>query len=324
MKIDLYPLKFKPITQYRIWGGDRLNSVLPKDEQIDNLGEIWSLSNIENNISIVSEGKLVGKSLSDLLDTYQADLVGEKVWKQFGSNFPLLIKFLDSAQPLSVQVHPNDQLAQTRHNAFGKSEMWYIIEHEPDAELIIGFEESIDSDKYLEHLANDSLEEILHYTKVSKGDVYYLPAGRIHAIGKGITLAEIQQTSDITYRIYDYNRIDKDGNKRELHADLALNAIEFNKTQNAKTPYSKSINQFETLINTPYFTTKIYSGEQEVEIQNKDEMRIFLCTEGSAQFQTKESDVHLKKYESILIPAKIDSFKIIPTQHSTFIEVKVP
>lgn len=324
MRVDLYPLKFKPIAQYRIWGGNRLNSILPKEEQIENLGEIWSLSSIENNVSLVAEGNLAGKSLSDLLNTYQSDLVGKKVWEQFGTNFPLLIKFLDSAQPLSVQVHPNDQLAQKRHGAFGKSEMWYIIEHEADAELIIGFEENIDQNKYLEHLANDSLEEILHYIKVSKGDVYYLPAGRIHAIGKGITLAEIQQTSDITYRIYDYNRIDKDGNKRELHVDLALNAIEFNKVSNAKTPYTKTINQFENLLNTPYFTTKIYSGEQNISVQNNDEMLVYVCTEGSVQIQTKHDSFNLKKYESILIPAQIESFTISPDQRSTFIEVKVP
>ncbi|NLN33038.1 MAG: mannose-6-phosphate isomerase [Flavobacteriaceae bacterium] len=322
--MNLYPLKFRPIAHYRIWGGNKLNQAVSAELQMDNLGEIWSISGVAENISIVENGALAGKNLQELIEIYQEKLVGKKVWKKFGNEFPLLIKFIDAAQPLSVQVHPNDEEAKKLHNSFGKSEMWYIMEAEKDSELIIGFKEGIGKSDYEKHLKAETLEEILGKTLVEKGDAVYIPAGRVHAIGAGIVLAEIQQTSDVTYRIYDYNRIDKDGKKRELHTDLALQAIDFNTIEEIKTKYDSTDNQLNALIKSPYFTTEIFTGNQEVSITKNDEMRIYICTEGSFKFQTQNGGTQLDKYQSLLMPAKTDSYKIIPEENSTLIEVRVP
>ena len=322
--MNLYPLKFRPIAHYRIWGGNKLNQAVSAELQMDNLGEIWSISGVAENISIVENGVLTGKNLQELIEIYQEKLVGKKVWEKFGKEFPLLIKFIDAAQPLSVQVHPDDEQAKKLHNSFGKSEMWYIMEAEKDSELIIGFKEGIGKSDYEKHLKTETLEEILGKIPVEKGDAVYIPAGRVHAIGAGIVLAEIQQTSDVTYRIYDYNRIDKDGKKRELHTNLALNAIDFNPIEEIKTKYDSTDNQLNALIKSPYFTTEIFTGNQEVSITENDEMRIYICTEGVFKFQTQNGGTQLDKYQSLLMPAKIDSYKIIPEENSTLIEVRVP
>lgn len=317
----LYPLKFQPITQYRIWGGNTLNQYVSAEFQMDNLGEIWAISGVESNVSKVANGELKGKDLNEILKEYKEALVGEKVWKQFGEEFPLLIKFIDSAQPLSVQVHPNDEQARDLHNSFGKSEMWYIMDAKEGAELIVGFEDGVTKEDYLQHLENETLEEILHKVSVNKGDSVYIPAGRVHAICAGVTLAEIQQTSDVTYRIYDYNRIDKDGKQRELHTDLALKAIDFNPIESIKTAYNTTENQFNPLIDSPYFKTKIYNGTEPISVQGNQEMRIYICTEGKANVLTENYKVELKAYESILIPAGISDFKIQMLAQSSLIEV---
>lgn len=324
MNSELYPLKFKPIPQYRIWGGNKLNEILPEDSQMKNLGEIWCLSGVAENVSTVGNGNLKGKDLNEIIEAYQEKLLGKKTWEKFGNDFPLLIKFIDAAEPLSVQVHPNDEQAKRLHNSFGKSEMWFIMDAEDDAELIIGFENGITKEDYSEHLENESLEEILHKIPVIKGDAVYIPAGRVHAIGKGILLAEIQQTSDVTYRIYDYNRIDKDGKKRELHTDLALEAIDFNLIKKIKTDYSKKENEFSELIDSLYFSTQIFEGSKSIEISSNGEFKIYICTEGNVKFKTKNSETDLKKYECLLMPAEIADFEIIPENNSTLIEVKVP
>ncbi len=321
---ELYPLKFKPIPQYRIWGGNKLNTILPKESQMENLGEIWCLSGIPENVSVVENGELRGKNLNGIIETYQEKLLGKKVWGKFGKEFPLLIKFIDAAEPLSVQVHPNDELAKRLHYSFGKSEMWYIMDAGKSAELIIGFEEGIAKKDYQNHLNNETLEEILHKVPVGKGDAAYIPAGRVHAIGAGIVLAEIQQTSDITYRIYDYDRIDKDGNKRELHTDLALQAIDFNPIENIKSSYNKKKDEFTPLINSPYFSTQIFEGNKRNLINKNDDFHIYVCTEGSTKFITHNSEVELNKYECLLIPANISSFEIQPNDWSVLIEVKMP
>lgn len=324
MNSQLYPLKFKPIPQYRIWGGNHLNAVLPKDEQMNQLGEIWSISCVNENLSLVENGSLSGKTLDQIIDHYQESLVGEKIWKEFGKNFPLLIKFIDSAEPLSVQVHPSDEQAKRLHNSFGKSEMWYIMETEKEAELIIGFKENIHKEEYVNHLQTETLEEILQKVKVSKGDAVYIPAGRVHAIGAGIILAEIQQTSDITYRIYDYNRTDKDGKKRELHTEWVMDAIDFNPVEEAKTNYKTTENQFNPLVNSPYFKTRIFKGNQPQQFSQNQTMKIYICTEGDFTFETETEQVQLKKFESLLMPASVETYSMQPTENSTCIEVCVP
>ncbi len=321
--IELYPIKFLPITQYRIWGGNILNQYVSDEFKMENLGEIWSISGVENNVSIVQNGALKGKNLNELIQIYQEKLVGNKVWEKFGEEFPLLIKFINAAQPLSVQVHPDDEQAKKLHNSFGKTEMWYITQADKNAELIIGFKEGVDKNDYLNHLENETLDEILRKVPVKKGDAFYIPSGRVHAICGGITLAEIQQTSDVTYRIYDYNRIDKDGKKRQLHTDLALDAIDFNFVDHPKAQFELTPNKFNSLINSSYFKTKIFKGSESITFNSNDEMRIYICTEGTSKIKTASQEFILQAYESILIPAQLEQFEISPNNHSVLIEVTI-
>lgn len=322
--MKLYPLKFIPITQYRIWGGNKLNIAVPENLKINNLGEIWSISGVDGNISIVENGALKGKTLKEIISTYKEDILGEKVWQKFGTDFPVLIKFIDAADNLSVQVHPGDEQAKELHHSFGKSEMWYIMDANPTSELVIGFKSGIDVESYKKNLKSETLEEILNKIPVNKEDAVYVPAGRVHAIGAGIVLAEIQQTSDITYRIYDYNRVDKDGKKRELHTDLAQNAIDFNPISEIKTTYDRTYNQLNTLIDSPYFQTKIFNGNKKIQINENNRMRIYICTSGNTEFIIDENSTALNQYQSLLIPAGISEFLIKPKENVTIIEVTIP
>lgn len=310
--MELYPLKFNPVYSYRIWAGDKLKTVLNKDYSQNSIGESWEISDVENNETLVSEGPLKGKSLKELITKYKGELVGNSVYKIFGNDFPLLIKFIDAKTPLSIQVHPSNQLAKERHNSFGKNEMWYVMEAEEDAELIIGFNQTTNKDNYQKHLNNATLRNILNIEKVDKGDTFYIPTGRVHAIGAGVLLAEIQQTSDITYRIYDYNRIDKiTGKKRELHTDLALNAIDFKFYEDYRTKYSKEINVENKLVNSPYFKTNFLHIKGEIfrDLTNIDSFVIYICVEGKMKMNYNDRDIYLRKGETILIPANIDHFE---------------
>ena len=240
----LKPLKFRTIFKDKIWGGNKIKTILNKDfSPLPNCGETWEISGVEGNVSVVAEGEYAGKSLVELIDKYTDKLIGKKLYKKFHDQFPLLIKFIDANDDLSIQVHPDDKLARKRHNSFGKTEMWYVIQADPGAKLNAGFNRKVDKETYLHHLQNNTLEEILNFEEVRAGDVFFLPAGRVHYIGKGICLAEIQQTSDITYRIYDFDRRDDKGNLRELHTDLALDAIDFNFYENYKTRYTPKKNE---------------------------------------------------------------------------------
>lgn len=310
--MELYPLKFNPVYSYRIWGGDKLKTVLNKTYTQDSIGESWEISDVKNNETLVSEGPLKGKSLKELITEYKGELVGNSVYKIFGNDFPLLIKFIDAKTPLSIQVHPSNQLAKERHNSFGKNEMWYVMEAEEDAELIIGFNQTTNKDNYQKHLNNATLRNILNIEKVEKGDTFYIPTGRVHAIGAGVLLAEIQQTSDITYRIYDYNRIDKiTGKKRELHTDLALNAIDFKFYEDYRTKYSKELNVENKLVNSPYFKTNFLHIKGEIlrDLTRIDSFVIYICVEGKMKMNYNDRDIYLRKGETILIPANIDHFE---------------
>ena len=201
---NLYPLKFQPILKERIWGGNKLKTSLNKNSKLTNIGESWEISSVEGEISIVTNGSFRGKSLKELLRQFKSDLIGKKNYKNFKDKFPLLIKFIDANKDLSIQLHPNNELAAKRHNSFGKTEMWYVMQADCEANLIVGFKEQTSKEKYLKHLNSKSLPEILNYEKVKPGDTYFIDVGRVHAIGAGVMLAEIQQTSDITYRLYDW------------------------------------------------------------------------------------------------------------------------
>ncbi|GFR80664.1 TonB-linked outer membrane protein, SusC/RagA family [Elysia marginata] len=286
MKPLLYPLKFHPIFKQRIWGGSKLKDLLGKDVHGETIGESWELSGIEGDISIVKNGALSGKNLNEIIEDYPAELLGE-LSKKGNYKFPILVKFIDAKKDLSVQVHPNDSLAKQRHQSFGKTEMWHILQAEPKANLIVGFREDVSKECYKEKLQAEQLSDILQYENVKKGDTFFIESGLIHAIGGGVLLAEIQQTSDITYRVYDFNRTDKDGNKRELHIDLALDTLIYKKTNDYKVKYKEVACKSNEMVNCPFFKTNYLPLNQDKKLNIKDRkcFSIYLCTEGSGTIE---------------------------------------
>ncbi|HAQ19288.1 MAG TPA: mannose-6-phosphate isomerase [Prolixibacteraceae bacterium] len=311
----LYPLKFAPIYKEKIWGGNKIKTILNKDFGVlPNCGESWELSGVEGNVSVVSNGFLAGNTIEELIEIYMGDLVGDQVFETFGIEFPLLVKFIDANDDLSIQVHPGDKLSKERHNAFGKTEMWYVIQADQGAKLQSGFNQEVDEDKFLFKLEHNELTDILNFEEVTAGDVFFIPAGRVHAIGKGILLAEIQQTSDVTYRIFDYNRCDKEGNPREVHTELALGAIDFTFYPEYKTKYEPKTNESVKLASCPYFTTNLLELNSVIEKDyNKlDSFVIFVCLDGELQIETESGSESVRKGETVLIPASIENVVLKP------------
>ncbi|WP_346857272.1 type I phosphomannose isomerase catalytic subunit [uncultured Draconibacterium sp.] len=315
----LYPIKFNPIFHEKIWGGNRMKTILNKDYgNLANCGESWELSGVEGNISVVSNGFLAGNDLNEIIEIYMGDLVGDKVYEKFGVEFPLLIKFIDAQDDLSIQVHPDDKLSKKRHNAYGKTEMWYVAGTEEGALINSGFNQEVSREKYLEYFNGGKLTDLLHYDEAKVGDVFFIPAGRVHAIGKGCLVAEIQQTSDVTYRIFDYNRKDDKGNERELHTDLALDAIDFSYASEYKTNYTIEENKAVELVSCPYFTTNIIEFTEEIEkdYNNLDSFVIYMTMDGSFDIVTDEGSETIEMGETVLIPASLDLIQLKPNSES--------
>ncbi|MCD2261025.1 type I phosphomannose isomerase catalytic subunit [Psychroserpens luteolus] len=311
MKKPLYPIKFQPILKDKIWGGQKLAALLNKASSLPNVGESWEISDVEGDTSVVVNGDLKGQSLKELLEDYKADLLGEKNYKIFGNKFPLLIKFIDAKEDLSIQLHPNDELAAKRHNSFGKTEMWYVMQADDDANLIVGFNQEMTPDKYLKHLEDKTLTQILNFDKVKAGDTYFIEVGRVHAIGAGVLLAEIQQTSDITYRVYDWDRVDDQGNERELHNDLAIDAFNFEMKDDFRVDYSNEKNISNEMVSCDYFTTSmLHVTESILKLNSKDSFFIYMCVEGEAIIETEHASEFIKQGETILLPAAIKTYKI--------------
>ncbi|MBW6490216.1 MAG: class I mannose-6-phosphate isomerase [Lentimicrobium sp.] len=327
MENQLYPLKFKPVLKDKIWGGSKIKSVLGIDfAPLPNCGEAWVLSGVEGNQTGIVNGFLAGNELNELVEIYMGELVGDPVYERFGDEFPILVKIIDAADYLSIQVHPDDELAAKRGTGYGKSEMWYIIDADRDSELISGFSQKVDPEIYLHHLENNTLREILNVEKVARGDVFYIPAGRVHALGPGTFLAEIQQTSDTTYRIYDWGRVDSEGNSRELHVEQALDAIDFNIYDDYKTKYNAKKNGTANLVNSPFFTTNLITLEQALskDYSELESFVIYVCVEGAVTLihnGETEPKVNLSQGEALLIPANIDRVDIVPSLSSKILEV---
>ncbi len=323
MKNVLYPLKFQPILKDKIWGGEKLSKHFNKDSKSTELGESWEISTVPGDISVISNGELKGKSLQELLDVYKADFLGENNFKRFGEQFPLLIKFIDAKQDLSIQLHPNDELAKKRHNSFGKTEMWYVMQADKDANLIVGFNQKVDNKIYLKHLENKTLTQILNFDKVKEGDTYFIEAGRVHAIGAGVLLAEIQQTSDVTYRVYDWDRIDADGNERELHNDIAIDAFDFGMKDDFRVNYQKLKSTSNEMVTCPFFTTNFVELDSKLEKENThDSFIIYMCVDGKVEVSTGTSNEVISKGETILIPAAIKNYNL-ETEYAKLLEVYV-
>ena len=319
----MYILKFHEIYKRPIWGGKKICSYKGVNLDYESVGESWEISAVEDNVSVVANGEDAGTTLTELLARYGAQLVGQHVWDKFGTTFPLLIKFIDACDNLSIQVHPNDELARQRHNSFGKTELWYVIDAEEGAGLYSGFSQAITPNEYVERVANNSIMDVLQFHHTRPGDVYFLPSGRIHAIGKGVLLAEIQQTSNITYRIYDYNRVDKDGNPRELHTELAQDAIDYNLYDNLKTNYESCPNKPAELVECPYFTTNLLNIDTNCHrnLLQLDSFVIYMCMRGAVTITAGNgTTVALKQGETCLVPASISNITLQPTQCAELLE----
>ena len=300
----------------------KLKTILNKPITSKITGESWELSTVEGDVSIAANGALKGQSLTDLIDQSPNEILGTAVYERFGNQFPLLFKYLDAREDLSIQVHPNDELARERHNSFGKTEMWYIIESDPGSSLISGFNQQIDEKTYVEKLNSGHLMDILNKETANADDVFFLPAGRVHTIGKGLLLAEIQQTSDITYRIYDFDRVDDKGNKRELHTEEALAAIDYNFYADYKTKYQPEKNETVRLVKCPYFTTNIldFTENTSKDYSNLDSFVIHVCVEGEYTIEADGQQYTVKMGECILLPKTIDAVELKTTKGFKILE----
>ncbi|KRD07430.1 mannose-6-phosphate isomerase [Flavobacterium sp. Root901] len=321
MKPNLYPLQFEPILKERIWGGEKLKTLLNKPITSKITGESWELSTVEGDVSTVANGDLKGKSLMELINEMPNEILGTRVHERFGKQFPLLFKYLDAREDLSIQVHPNDKLAKERHNSFGKTEMWYVMQADTDSRIIVGFKENSGKEEYLKHLHDNTLVSILDDVKAKAGDVFFLETGTVHAIGAGLVVAEIQQTSDITYRLYDFDRVDAQGNKRELHVDLALDAINYNKVDTQK-KYDSKPNTSNVVVDCPYFTTNFIPLEDKVAISKSGEtFTVYMCIEGSFEIEYEGFKHTYIKGDTVLVPAAINAFNL--TGKASILEIYI-
>jgi mannose-6-phosphate isomerase len=323
----LYPLRFEPFYKDKIWGGQKLRTLLGKDYgDLPNCGETWEISGVPGNVSVVSEGPLAGRDLRDLIASFQGALVGDKVYARHGQDFPLLIKFIDANDDLSIQVHPDDALAKARHNSLGKTEMWYIIQADAGSSLISGFNQPVTRASYQAAFEGGHLTELLNREQAEAGDVFFLPAGRVHTIGRGLLLAEIQQTSDVTYRIYDFDRTDAEGNHRELHVEQALDAIDYHPYDHYKTQYQDQENQPVELATCPYFTTNKLLLKEPLSrsYHDLDSFVIFVCVAGQVRLHFETGNTVIQAGQACLLPAVLKEVTLTPEGQATLLESFVP
>ncbi|WP_179352119.1 type I phosphomannose isomerase catalytic subunit [Winogradskyella vidalii] len=321
--MQTYPIKFQPILKEKIWGGEKLATLLNKSSTSNNIGESWEISGVKENVSTVSNGIYKGLTLNELIKTYKSEFLGVSNSNTFGENFPLLIKFLDAKTNLSVQVHPDDEMAKEHHQSFGKTEMWYIMDSDNNAEIVLGLKNDDVDKSVLADINATNIDAIFNTEKVKQGDSYFIPAGKIHAIGAGVLAAEIQQTSDITYRVYDWDRIDADGVQRELHTKLAQEATK-TFTSNGKRNYQLSDKETCNLVNCDFFTTNIFEvkGTEYKDYNNLDSFVIFMCVEGAVEINVDNSSESIKMGETILIPANTKEV-VFNAQQAKLLEVYI-
>ena len=311
----MYPLKFEPILKSIVWGGEKIAPYKGIETEQKHIGESWELSGVAGNESVVAEGPLKGKSIAELVKEYKGELVGKHVYENTGDEFPLLIKFIDALTDLSIQVHPNDELAAVRHNGSkGKTEMWYVVAADEGAHLLTGLTEKITPEEYAAKVADGSITDVLARYDVHPGDVFFLPAGRIHAICGGCFIAEIQQTSNITYRIYDYGRLGLDGKPREVHTELAKDAIDYTVYDNYRTEYTPVQNEEQEVVSCRYFTTSIYdlTLPYAKDLSEMDSFLVVMCLSGTGTLEVDGEQVSVHQGETVLIPASADDICFIP------------
>lgn len=324
---QLYPLTFAPLLKEVIWGGSDIRPFKGLEPDDKKIGESWEISHVDDNFSIVAEGALAGKNLDELIDLYGERLVGKSVQERFGHRFPLLIKFIDARDYLSIQVHPDDELGMKRHNSFGKTEMWYVINAAPKAKLYSGFAVQSSPEDYVRRIEEGTIVDALAEYEVRPGDVFFLPAGRVHAIGAGCFIAEIQQTSNITYRIYDYDRTDAAGNKRELHTELAKDAIDYRLEKDYRTAYTPVADQPVHLVECQYFETNLLDLTQPIsrDWSELDSFVIYICMEGKVTLRDAQgNEVSLHQGQSVLVPAENPSLTLTPEGSVKLLETYIP
>ena len=328
MATKLYPLKFRPIYKYRIWGGNKLKTMLHKHDAPLKCGESWEISAVAKNVSVVANGFLADNDIEEIIEVYMGDIVGDAVFEQFGIQFPLLVKFIDATDNLSIQVHPNDKIAAEKYGQNGKTEMWYIIDADINSENVTGIKETVSLDKFDELLCKNRIEESLQRESSSANDVFYIPAGRLHAAGKGNLFVEIQQTSDITYRLHDYDREDSNGMTRDLDITDGFSAIDDSQRGSAKVPYNLQKNTVVNIIDCPYFVTNCIEFDRKI-IRNYvrlDSFVIYVCTEGKFTIHCEEN-LHvetLQRGETCLVPAAINELELVPaTDNVKILEVYI-
>jgi mannose-6-phosphate isomerase len=324
MEKSLYPIRLKPIYKSLIWGGEKLKEDYGKTDAPEMTGESWEISMVEDNISEVDNGFLKGNNLEEIIEIYMGELVGDFIYEKYGTFFPILTKFIHSNDNLSVQVHPDDTYAAEHHGENGKTEMWYILEAEKDSKLIVGFNQDTDREGFHKSVKEGTVLDLINFEPVQKGDVLFMPTGRIHALGPGIVLAEIQQTSDMTYRIYDWERVGPDGQPRELHIEHSLNVMDYKKRGDYKTVYTPQLNSTVNLADCPYFTTQYMKFDQPVDKDYNliDSFVIYMCMEGQVDIHHPGGDPEtLKKGDSILIPAALKEIALVPQQETTLLEI---
>jgi len=313
----MYPLKFNAILKSVVWGGDKLRQYKAIDTDQNNIGESWELSGVPGNESVVSNGEFAGRTITELIKEYGPELLGRHVYETNGEKFPLLIKFIDACDDLSIQVHPDDAMAQAVHDEpFGKTEMWYVVSADEDAHLMSGLSAEITPEEYVSMVENNTITDVLCDYKVAAGDVFFLPAGRIHSIGKGCFITEIQQTSDLTYRIYDFGRLGLDGKPRELHTELAKDAVDYSVSEDYRTLYTPVLNEDTPLVECEYFKTHLLDLTEplSVDVKPKDSFMIVICLEGQGELKDSEDNVlALKQGETVLVPASVDNVTFVPS-----------
>lgn len=322
----LYPILFEPLLKKVIWGGSDICSYKGISPVQDEIGESWEVSHVDDNFSVVANGSLKGKTLDELIKAFGSRLSGKKVMERFGERFPLLIKFIDAKQNLSIQVHPDDELAMKRHQSFGKTEMWYVVKASPEASLYCGFSKPIDKEEYVSRIADDTIMEVMREYPVKEGDVFFLPAGRVHAICSGCFIAEIQQTSNITYRIYDYKRKDAEGNERQLHTEESIDAIDYTYIPDARTQYVEKRNESVELVDSAYFTTSLLLLDEAKTFHPAllDSFMIFICLEGTATLEdTNGNSLVVHQGQTVLVPAEVHEVRLIPTASARLLETHI-
>jgi mannose-6-phosphate isomerase len=323
---ELYPLKFEPLLKEKVWGGNTLASRYNKNPAgLPNIGESWELSAVTDNLSVISNGFLAGNNIEELIEVYMGDITGDSIFEKFGNEFPLLFKFIEAREDLSIQVHPGNALARQRHNGYGKTEMWYILESEIASRIYTGFREGVTKEMYEEALINGKLADLLNVESAEPGDTFFTPAGRVHAIGAGIVLVEIQQTSDLTYRISDWNRNSSGKEPRKLHTDLALDAIDFTATGKNKIRKEPELNKTENLVNCEFFNTNIIRFNNTItkEYYFNDSFVVYICIDGEFLICWDGTPEKVSKGETVLIPAMIKEVILEPVKEALLLEIFV-